>query len=165
MRGQLSVFLSIGLLLEAVAAGAAPASPAAATFPLRNVRILEGPFHDAQERDRAYLLSLDPDRLLHTFRRNAGLATSARPYGGWEAPDVELRGHSLGHYLTACALMYEATGDERLEERALAIAAQLRTVQQALPPRGMNPGYLSAFPEELFDRLEALKAVWAPYYT
>ena len=38
-------------------------------------------------------------------------------------------------------------------------------MQQALPARGMNPGYLSAFPEELFDRVEARKGVWAPYYT
>ena len=144
---------------------AAPPTPAAETFPLRDVRILDGPFRDAQQRDLAYLLSLDPDRLLHTFRLNAGLPTTAKPYGGWEAPTVELRGHSLGHYLTACALMYEATGDERLKARALGLVAELRKVQQALPARGMNPGYLSAFPEELFDRVEARKNVWAPYYT
>jgi DUF1680 family protein len=146
-------------------AAAEPAPPAAEAFPLRDVRILEGPFRDAQQRDLAYLLSLDPDRLLHTFRLNAGLPTTAKPYGGWEAPQVELRGHSLGHYLTACSLMYEATGDERLKARALAIVAELRKVQQALPSRGMHPGYLSAFPEEFFDRVEARKGVWAPYYT
>jgi len=140
-------------------------SPAAEPFPLRDVRLLEGPFRDAQERDLAYLLRLDPDRLLHTFRLNAGLPTTAAPYGGWEAPDVELRGHSLGHYLSACALMFEATGDERLKGRARAIVAELSRVQRALPSRGMHPGYLSAFPEELFDRLEARKRVWAPYYT
>ena len=61
--------------------------------------------------------------------------------------------------------MYEATGDERLKARALGLVAELRKVQQALPARGMNPGYLSAFPEELFDRVEARKSVWAPYYT
>jgi DUF1680 family protein len=144
---------------------AVPARPAAQAFPLRDVRILEGPFRDAQQRDLAYLLSLDPDRLLHTFRLNAGLPTTAQPYGGWEAPAVELRGHSLGHYLTACALLYEATGDERLKARAIGLVAELRKVQLALPSRGMSPGYLSAFPEELFDRVEARKGVWAPYYT
>ena len=144
---------------------AAPVPPAAQAFPLRDVRILDGPFRDAQQRDLAYLLSLDPDRLLHTFRLNAGLPTTAKPYGGWEAPSVELRGHSLGHYLTACALLYEATGDERLKARALGLVAELRKVQQALPSRGMHPGYLSAFPEELIDRVEARKGVWAPYYT
>jgi hypothetical protein len=153
------------LLLPLLALPAAPAPPAAETFPLRDVRLLDGPFREAQQRGLASLLSLDPDRLLHTFRLNAGLPTTAKPYGGWEAPQVELRGHSLGHYLTACALMHEATGDERPKARALAIVAELRKVQQALPARGMHPGYLSAFPEELFDRVEARKGVWAPYYT
>jgi uncharacterized protein len=148
-----------------VTAAAAPKAPAAETFPLRDVRILDGPFRDAQQRDLAYLMSLDPDRLLHTFRLNAGLPTSAKPYGGWEAPTVELRGHSLGHYLSACALLYEATGDERLKARAVGLVEELRKVQQALPARGMHPGYLSAFPEELFDRVEARRNVWAPYYT
>jgi len=156
--------LSIAILL-APPALAAPAPPAAEAFPLRDVRILDGPFRDAQQRGLDYLLSLDPDRLLHSFRLNAGLPTTARPYGGWEAPDVELRGHSLGHYLTACSLMYEATGDERPKARAIATAAELRKVQQALPARGMTPGYLSAFPEEFFDRVEARRGVWAPYYT
>jgi DUF1680 family protein len=157
--------LVLVLAARSSTAAAATVAPAAETFPLRDVRVLEGPFHDAQQRGLAYLLSLDPDRLLHTFRLNAGLATTAKAYGGWEAPTVELRGHSLGHYLTASVLMYEATGDERLKARALAIVAELRKVQQALPARGMSPGYLSAFPEELFDRVEARQPVWAPYYT
>jgi hypothetical protein len=147
--------------------GAALSAPAAAArpFPLRDVRLLEGPFLEAQRRGVRYLLELDPERLLHTFRLNAGLPSAARPYGGWEAPSVELRGHSLGHYLTACALMYEATGDERLAARAVALVAELRQVQQALAARGGTPGYLSAFPEELIDRVEARRPVWAPYYT
>ncbi len=154
------------LVALATAAPGAPVSGASVgAFALGDVRILDGPFRDAQQRDLAYLLSLDPDRLLHTFRLNAGLPTAAKPYGGWEAPRVELRGHTLGHYLTACALMFEATGDERLRTRALGLAAELRKVQLALPSRGMSPGYLSASPEELFDRVEARKTVWAPYYT
>ena len=162
MRLAVAVLLVAGM---GSPVGAAPVRPAAEAFPLRDVRILEGPFRDAQQRDLAYLLSLDSDRLLHTFRLNAGLPSTAKPYGGWEAPGVELRGHSLGHYLTACALLFEATGDERLKARAIGIVAELRKVQQALPARGMNPGYLSAFPEELFDRVEARRSVWAPYYT
>ncbi len=146
-----------------------PSPPAAGArlepFPLRDVRLLDGPFLDMQRRGLAYLLSLDPDRLLHSFRVNAGLPTSALPYGGWEGPKVELRGHSLGHYLTACALAWEATGDERLRTRAIAITSALRQVQLALAARGARPGYLSAFPEEYFDRVEARKGVWAPYYT
>ncbi|MFN8094395.1 MAG: glycoside hydrolase family 127 protein [Vicinamibacteria bacterium] len=168
--------LAPALLAVASLAGptaAAPAPPAvlrplalkARAFPLRDVRILDGPFREAQKRGLAYLLSLDPDRLLHTFRLNAGLPTAAKPYGGWEAPEVELRGHSLGHYLSACALMYEATGDERLAARARSIVASLGEVRKALAARGANPGYLSAFPESFFDRVEKRDRVWAPYYT
>jgi DUF1680 family protein len=160
--------LSLPLLL-ALAAAAPPLPPRpslrAELFPRADVRLLDGPFLDAQRRDTAYLLQLDPDRLLHTFRLNAGLPTTAKPLGGWEGPEIELRGHTLGHYLSACALMYESTGDERLKQRTLAIVAELARVQQALERRGAHPGYLAAFPESFFDRLERRESVWAPYYT
>jgi hypothetical protein len=39
----------------------------AQSFPLSQVRLLDGPFRDAMLRDEKYLLSLDPDRLLHTL--------------------------------------------------------------------------------------------------
>src|SRR5581483_6319423 len=124
------------------------------------VRLLDGPFREAMLRDQKYLLSLDNDRLLHNFRVNAGLPSSARPLGGWEAPDVELRGHSVGHFLTALALMYAGTGDERFKAKGDALVAELARVQQALPSRGANPGYLSAFPEEFFDRVDKRQRVW-----
>jgi uncharacterized protein len=134
-------------------------------FDLKQVRLLDGPFRDAMLRDQKYLLSLDGDRFLHMFRVTAGLPSSAKPYGGWEDPKVELRGHSLGHYLSACALMYASTGDERLKARAEIIVAGLAKVQEAMPSRGFHPGYLSAFPEDFFDRVDAAQKVWAPYYT
>jgi hypothetical protein len=137
----------------------------AVPFGLTEVRLLDGPFRDAMLLDQQYLLSIDNDRLLHNFRVNAGLPSSAKPYGGWEAPDVELRGHSLGHFLTACAIMYSSTGDERFKAKADAMVAELAKIQQAMPARGFNPGYLSAFPEEFIDRVETRKRVWAPYYT
>jgi DUF1680 family protein len=116
-------------------------------------------------RDAQYLLDLDSDRLLHMFRVTAGLPSSAKPLGGWEAPEVELRGHTLGHTLSALALMYASTADERFETKTREIVAQLARVQQAMPSHGFNPGYLSAFPEEFFNRVDAGKHVWAPYYT
>ena len=130
-------------------------------FNLKQVRILDGPFKDAMERDRKYLLALEPDRLLHNFRVNAGLSSSAEPLVGWEKPDVELRGHTVGHYLSACALMYASAGDEELKTKANHIVAELAKCQEVL---GLS-GYLSAFPEEFIDRVEATKRVWAPYYT
>ncbi len=130
-------------------------------FPLTQVRLLDGPFREAMERDRLYLYALNSDRLLHNFRVNAGLPSSAQPLGGWESPDVELRGHTVGHYLSACALMYASTGDEELKAKADGIVAELAICQEAL----RSNGYLSAFPEEFFDRVEAMERVWAPYYT
>jgi uncharacterized protein len=130
-------------------------------FPMHQVRLGEGPCKLAMEADRQYLRSLPPDRLLHTFRINAGIASPAQPLGGWEAPDCELRGHYAGgHYLSACALMYASTGDEELKANANTVVAELAKCQEAL-----KSGYLSAFPIDFFDRLRERQRVWAPFYT
>jgi uncharacterized protein len=142
---------------DKVAAGAVP-------FGLDEVRLLDGPFRDAMIRDQEYLLSLDQDRLLHNFRVTAGLPSTAQPLGGWEAPDVELRGHAVGHYLSAVSIMYASTGDERFKARADSLISQFAVIQEA-ESKAFHPGYLSAFPEELFDRVDARQRVWAPYYT
>jgi hypothetical protein len=92
----------------------APVAPRALLFGPRQVTLLESPFLQAQRLNAGYLSRLDPDRLLHTFRLNAGLPSSAKPLGGWEAPDCELRGHSMGHYLSGSAISFAATGDARL---------------------------------------------------
>ena len=130
-------------------------------FKLEQVRLLDGPFKDNMQRTRKYLHELDSDRLLHTFRLNAGLPTSAEPLGGWEKPAVEVRGHTMGHYLSACALMYASTGDQKLKAKADAVVAELAKCQKALG----QTGYLSAFPESFIERAENIKAIWAPYYT
>jgi uncharacterized protein len=132
----------------------------AQAFDLRDVRLLEGPFKHAMDLDRLYLLSLDPARLLHTFRLNAGLPSAAKPLGGWEEPKGELRGHFTGHYLSACALMYASTGDDRVKAKGDAVVAGLAECQAKL-----GTGYLSAYPEEFLDRVEHQQRVWAPYYT
>ena len=129
-------------------------------FPMTNVRLGDGPFKDAQEVNRRVLHQLPADRLLHNFRVNASLPSSAEPLGGWEKPDCELRGHFTGHYLSACALMYASTGDTELKEKAGTMVAELAKCQAAL-----GNGYLSAFPLEFWDRLNARKKVWAPFYT
>jgi DUF1680 family protein len=130
-------------------------------FPMKQVRLGEGPCKQAMEADRRYLHSLPADRLLHTFRINAGLPSTAQPLGGWEAPDCELRGHYTGgHYLSAVALMYASTGDEELKAKGSAMVAELAKCQETF-----KSGYLSAFPLEFFDRLRERQRVWAPFYT
>ena len=129
-------------------------------FALGQVRLTAGPLHDAQEWNRDYLHRLSADRLLHNFRVTAGLPSTAQPLGGWEKPDCELRGHFVGHYLSACALMHASTGDAELKAKGDMVVAELAKCQAKL-----GGGYLSAFPTELFDRVKVRKRVWAPYYT
>jgi len=159
----------IGVFTCAVSALAdAPAmkvTRAVEPFPLADVRLLDGPFCDAMLRDQKYLLSLDPDRLLHTFRLNVGLPSTAQPLGGWEAPDCQLRGHSLGHYLSALSLMYASTGDMRFKQRVDYLVGELAKCQSYSPAAGFHTGYLSAFPESMIDGVEQRKPVWAPWYT
>ena len=151
--------------LQAGSAAPAPVTQKVASrlrpFPMKQVRLRPGLFQQQMEYNRAYLHLLPNDRLAHMFRVTAGLPSSAQPFGGWEAPDVELRGHFTGgHYLSACALMYATTGDEELKNKAGQLVAELARCQQA-----NGGGYLSAFPTEFFDRLRAGKKVWAPFYT
>ncbi|MEW2353919.1 beta-L-arabinofuranosidase domain-containing protein [Spirillospora sp. NPDC029432] len=146
---------------ETVKAGEARLSP----FPLSDVRLLDGPFRDNMVRTCAYLKFIDADRLLHTFRLNVGLPSSAEPCGGWEAPDVLLRGHTTGHLLTALAQAHANTGDDAYAAKGRHLVAELAKCQAAAPAAGFTAGYLSAFGEETFDQLEAGAKPWAPYYT
>ncbi len=132
--------------------------------------MLDGRFKQGLELNQAILLNYDPDRLLARFREQAGLEPRAGSYGGWEAES--LAGHSLGHHLSACALMYQSTGDERFKQRADYIVDELAIVQQA------NGGqYLGAFDngKRIFEEEIAkgeirsqgfdLNGIWAPFYT
>lgn len=114
-----------------------------------------------EELNTAHLKSLDPDRLLHNFRVNAKLPSSAKPLEGWEAPGIGLRGHFTGHYLSAVSVLVEKYKDTSLSRRLSYMVDELYKCQQAL-----GNGYLSAFPEKDFDTLEKkYGGVWAPYYT
>ena len=133
----------------------------AVSFPMKNVRLGPGAFRAAADANRRYLKTLPPDRLLHSFRLTAGLPSSAEPLGDWEKPDCELRGHFAGgHYLSACALAFASSNDEQLKSNGDLMVAELAKCQA----RHKN-GYLSAFPQELFDRLRDGVNVWAPFYT
>ena len=137
-----------------------------AAYPLSAVRLLDSPFLDNQRRNLSYLLFLDQDRMLHTFRRNYGRPSGARPCGGWESPDSLVRGHTVGHLLSGLAISYANTGDLAAKEAGQHLVGELASLQQAAPLTGYSPGYLSAFPEEYFTWLEAGQSsrVWSPYY-
>lgn len=56
--------------------------------------------------------------------------------------------------------MWASTYNDTLKQKMTALVSALSECQQE-----MGTGYLSAFPSEQFDRFEAIKPVWAPYYT
>ncbi len=143
--------------------------PEAQEFRLEDVRLLDGPFKHAMQRDAEYLLRLEADRLLSLFRKEAALTPKSQPYGGWES--MTIAGHSLGHYLSACALMFASTGDARLRERVNYIVAELEAVQRA-----NGNGYVAAIPngKKIFAEVAAgnirvqpfdLNGGWVPWYT
>jgi DUF1680 family protein len=136
------------IALSALATASIHADPSANArllepFDLADVRLLDGPFKDAQERDKQYILRAEPDRLMHWFRVNNGLKSDAKPYGEWKPKDYAMQGHYEGHYLSACAQMYRSTGDVRFKERLDRMVAIMAEVQAA---RGT--GWLSPFPEQ-----------------
>jgi uncharacterized protein len=135
----------------------------AAAFPLA-VKLLDGPFRANQGRNTSYLDFVDPDRLLHTFKINYGLPPVALPCGGWEAPQSQVRGHCTGHLMSGLALTYANTGNHAAAEKGRYIVGQLGECQTRSRLAGFHDGYLSAFPESYFDRLEAGQRIWSPYY-
>ncbi len=141
----------------------------ARAFDLKDVRLLDGPFKKAMDLDAQYLLDLESDRLLSRFREFAGLEPKGRIYGGWESRGVS--GHILGHYLSACAMMYAASGDERFLDRVNYIVDELAACQQA-----HGNGYVGGIPEakRIFAEVAAgdikpanfgLNGGWVPWYT
>ncbi|MBV9208526.1 MAG: glycoside hydrolase family 127 protein [Actinobacteria bacterium] len=136
----------------------------AGALPLADVRLLDSPFRENQARNTSYLLFLDPERMLRSFRLNYGEPSSAAPLGGWEEPASQIRGHMTGHLLSGLALTYASTGDDAVKARGRYLVSQLAALQARARRAGFHAGYLSAFPEGFFDGLEAGRAVWSPYY-
>ncbi|THD78529.1 MAG: glycoside hydrolase family 127 protein [Phenylobacterium sp.] len=125
--------LLAGAALAAAAGARAAEGPAsgrrAEPFPLGAVRLTPSIWADAVAANRRYLLSLDPDRLLHNFRAGAGLAPKGELYGGWEARGIA--GHTLGHHLSALSLLHAQTGDAACKARAAYIVSELAACQSA----------------------------------
>lgn len=109
------------------------------SFPISQVRLSEGPFKQAQETDLKYMLALDPDRLLSPFLREAGITPKATGYGNWEGTGLD--GHIGGHYLTALANMYAATGNTEVLRRLNYMIRMLDSCQQK-----NGDGYVGAIP-------------------
>jgi uncharacterized protein len=146
--------------------------PLARPFALGEVRLLDSPFKRAMERNADYLLSIEPDRLLHNTRLYAGFAPKGDLYGGWESAGIA--GHTLGHYLTALSQQYAATGDQRFRKRIDYIISELAECQEAY-----GDGYIGALPPVELATLRGFRkgivetegpftfkgGAWVPWYT
>ncbi len=113
-------------------------------FPLSAVRLRPSDFARAVEVNRAWLLRLDSDRLLHNFRVHAGLEPKAKVYGGWESDTIA--GHTLGHYLSGLALTHAQTGCTDCVTRANYIIDELAACQAKA-----GDGYVAGFTRKRKD--------------
>jgi DUF1680 family protein len=159
-----------------IASLAGEANPSVSAFPLEAVRLLPSPYLTAVESNRAYLHSLEPDRLLHNYRKNAGLEPKAAIYGGWENDTIA--GHTLGHYLSALSLLHAQTGDTEAPHRVTYIVSQLAECQAQ-----SRDGFVAGFTRRRGDVIENgrfameevrrgdirarpfdLNGAWSPFY-
>ncbi len=138
-------------------------------LPISNVTLLDGPFRKSMELDSAYLMTLNPNRLLARFYINAGFPPRDSVYGGWES--TGLSGHTMGHYLSAISMMYASTHQEEFKKRAAYIVYELAICQEK-----RNTGYVGAIPQEdeLWQKVRNgqikssgfdLNGAWSPWYT
>ncbi|HLT89194.1 MAG TPA: beta-L-arabinofuranosidase domain-containing protein, partial [Sphingobacterium sp.] len=141
------------------------------SFELKDVKLLPSIFKENMERDAAWILSLEVPSLLQSFRNTAGAFSSreggymtVKKLGGWESLDCDLRGHSIGHLMSALSYLYASTGEEKYKLKGDSIVAGLAEVQTALEQIG-GKGYISAYSENLINRNIAGGSVWAPWYT
>ena len=138
-------------------------------FPLGDVTLLDGPFKHARDLNIQTLLKYDVDRLLAPYRKEAGLPEKAKSYPNWEGLD----GHIGGHYLSAMAMNYAATGNAECKKRMDHMISELKACQEANNKN--NPdwgkGYVGGAPnsKQIWSTLQkgdfaAYRSAWAIWY-
>jgi DUF1680 family protein len=130
-----------------------PKPPAVSPAPLGAVRLLPSAYLAAVNANLAYLKRIEPDRLLHNFRSQAGLDPKGEVYGGWESDTIG--GHTLGHYLSALSLMYAQTGDEECRRRVGYIVDELNLCQAQ-----SADGFVAGFTRRRGDAIEPGRLVF-----
>ena len=155
-------------LLLSVSLGKAQNRQQVSYFPLQDVKLLNSPFLQAQQTDLHYILSMNPDRLLTPFLREAGLTPKAPSYTNWE--NTGLDGHIGGHYLSALSMMYAATGDTAVYNRLNYMLNELHRAQQAVGTGfiGGTPNSLQLWKDIKAGNIRAggfdLNGKWVPLY-
>jgi len=133
-------------------------------IPPGQVKLLPSLFQHRFDLNRRYLMALRSDNLLQNHYLEAGLwGPRVRPedcHWGWESPTCQLRGHFLGHWLSAAARIYASTGDVEIKGKADWIVSELARCQEE------NGGeWAGSIPEKYLDWVVRGKRVWAPHYT
>lgn len=129
----------------------------------KKVTLFEGDMRRREEANRQYLMKLETPHLLrsylHEAGRYSGRGADGNALGGWEDLSCQLRGHFLGHWLSAAALNFEATGDTELKAKTENIIDELELCQKD------NGGqWVCAIPEKYLYWIGQGKGVWAPQY-
>ena len=135
-----------------------------------DVRMLPGLFRKRMDLNEEYLMELDPGCLLQNFYIEAGIIPpggqvinepeKARMHWGWEAPSCQLRGHFLGHWLSAASRICIGGNKPELRARVDYIVAELARCQE------MNGGeWIGSIPEKYFMMLVPDRYIWSPQYT
>ncbi len=131
-------------------------------FKLDDVQLLDGPFKHALDLNVDVLLEYDVDRLLAPFFKEAGLELKAEVFPNWEGLD----GHVAGHYLSAMAIHYAATGNPECKQRMEYILSELKVVQTA-----NGNGYIGGVPnsknfwnEIKSGNVQEIYKYWVPWY-
>lgn len=158
MKALVSMIIACGVAVAAYPQQALYPS----AFPLGDVTLLDSRFSKAQELNVDVLLKYDVDRLLAPYLKEAGLPPKAESFPCWDGLD----GHVGGHYLSALAIHYASTGDQRLKERMDYMIAELKRCQDA-----SGDGYVGGVPggEPLWEGLKAgnvglVWKYWVPWY-
>lgn len=134
-----------------------------------SVKILPGVFRERMDVNRQYLLELDANCLLQNFYLEAGIILpglqvvdnpeTANLHWGWEAPTCQLRGHFLGHWISAAAKLIAADGEPELRVKLDKIVSELARCQE------LNGGeWVGSIPEKYFTRLIKNQYIWSPQY-
>lgn len=138
-------------------------------FALKDVQLLDGPFKQARDLNIQTLLKYDIDRMLAPYRKEAGMPEKAKCYPNWDGLD----GHVGGHYLSALAINYAATGNDECKKRMDHMIAELKACQEAnaLKYPDWGVGYVGGIPNSagLWPKIKAgevgaIWKYWAPYY-
>lgn len=131
-----SLWVSL-LILLCVPAAKSQSRLYANEFPLSDVTLLDSPFRHAMDLNVDVLLSYDVDRLLAPYLKAAGLEPKGESFSNWDGLD----GHVGGHYLSALAIHYAATGNKALKERMDYMLGQL-----AMCAVARGDGYVGGVP-------------------